>query len=225
MTTPANFDRLARAYRWMEALTFGPFLMRARCAFLGKTKQARRALVLGDGDGRFTARLLAANPNLTIDAVDASPAMLRQLLRNAGPNANRVSTHAADIRTWQPQDRYDLIASHFFLDCLATEEVAALAARLRRAAAPNALWLLSDFDIPTAGAVRLIARPLVGLLYRAFGLLTGLAVRRLPNHSAALVSAGFTLARERKLLGGLLVGQIWTHSPRSETCPSLLQIC
>lgn len=220
MTAPANFNRLARAYRWMEAVTFGPFLMRARCAFLAEAARSSRALVLGDGDGRFTARLLAANPAMQIDAVDASPAMLRQLQRNAGPNANRVRTHIADARTWHPQARYDLIATHFFLDCLTTAEVAALAARLRLAAAPNAPWLVSDFAIPTSSA-RLVARPLVAVLYRAFGLLTGLRIRRLPNHNSALAAAGFTLSRRQARLAGLLVSQLWTapSEPASNPAP------
>ncbi len=212
MSAPPNFNHLARAYRWMEALTFGPFLMRARCAFLAETQAATRALILGDGDGRFTARLLAANPNLTIDAVDASPAMLQQLHHNAGPNAARIHTHCADIRTWQPQASYDLITTHFFLDCLTTAEVATLATRLRASAAPGALWLVSDFAIPL-GPARLVAAPLIAALYRAFSLLTGLRIRRLPDHHSALAAAGFILASQRAMLGGILVSQLWIPAP------------
>ena len=65
---PPDFDRLARLYRWMEYLTFGPWLQRCRSAFLGGIANSRRALVLGDGDGRFTARLLADCPAIRIDA-------------------------------------------------------------------------------------------------------------------------------------------------------------
>src|SRR6185437_1080687 len=56
-----KFDRLARVYRWMEWLSFGPYLSRCRRAFLPQLRDARRALVLGDGDGRFTAALLRRN--------------------------------------------------------------------------------------------------------------------------------------------------------------------
>ena len=62
MTGPANFDRLARIYRWMELVTFGPLLGRCRYRFLEQLCNCRTALLLGDGDGRFAARLLAANP-------------------------------------------------------------------------------------------------------------------------------------------------------------------
>ena len=85
MNAPPDLNRLAGVYAWMEAVTFGPWLSRCRLTFLGEMRSCRRALVLGDGDGRFTARLLRANPEVEIDTVDASTAMLRALLRRAGP--------------------------------------------------------------------------------------------------------------------------------------------
>ena len=76
---PANFDRIARPYRWLEYLSFGPMLERCRFYRIPQLAEARHALVLGDGDGRFLARLLARNPSLHTDVIDQSPAMLRLL--------------------------------------------------------------------------------------------------------------------------------------------------
>ena len=206
-----NFDRLAGAYRWMEWFSFGPLLQRCRCAFLQEMKTARRALVLGDGDGRFTAALLRANSEVRVDAVDASPAMLRALVRGAGPDADRVRTIAADLRGWRPEGTaaYDLIASHFFLDCLAGDEVEALAAAVSPHLTAGAQWFVSDFAIPEGFAGRLAGRLLVGFLYLAFGLLTGLRIRRLPDHAEALRRAGFLPARRREMLFGLLFSEAW----------------
>jgi SAM-dependent methyltransferase len=214
MSAPDNapdFSPLASLYRWMEWLSFGPFLHRARCAFLSDLTNARNALILGDGDGRFTAALLRANSLVQIDTVDASPAMLRALLHRAGPNAVRIRCHAADARSLQPQstEPYDLVVTHFFLDCLSTEEIRALAGTLRPYLAPGAIWLLSDFAIPPNLYGRIFARPLVSLLYRAFGLLTGLRIRRLPDHPSALIASGFTLHSRRTFLGTLLIAEKW----------------
>ena len=176
MNPPPNFNPLARPYRWMELFTFGPFLARTRFAFLKQLANAADALILGDGDGRFTARLLRTNPAIQIEAVDSSPAMLRLLLRRAATNAARVRTHHADARHFQPPNPpYDLIVTHFFLDCLTTTEIRSLAATLRTSASPHSQWLVSEFAIPPGLYGRLIARPLIWTLYRAFGLLTGLA--------------------------------------------------
>jgi Methyltransferase domain len=218
MNKPPDFNRLARLYRWMEFFSFGPWLALTRRTFLAQFTQTRRALVLGDGDGRFTASLLRANPSVQVDAVDASPAMLHALLRRARPHADRVNISPADVRAWQPPvsaPPYDLIATHFFLDCLTTPEIRSLAATLRPAVSPSALWVVSEFAIPPGWRGRLFAGPLVAALYAAFGLLTGLAVRTLPDHASALQQAGFTLLHRRSRVGGLLIAELWSAASPS----------
>lgn len=213
---PPNFDGIARIYRWMERVTFGRSLSNCRCRFLDELRDCRSALVLGDGDGRFTARLLKANPNVQVEAVDASKAMLRELGRNAGVLGNRVRMHQADARRWQPgNSHYDLIVSHFFLDCLTTDEVAALADGLRSCTSNQTKWVVSEFAIPKSWFGRLVAWPLVKVLYLSFGLLTGLRVGRLPRHHDALSSAGFILDQKSTTLGGLLVSEFWVLSGRN----------
>lgn len=213
MNRPLNFDRLAPLYRWMEWATFGPFLARARRAFLADTEQAKRALILGDGDGRFTVRLLRSNPHVQVDALDISPAMLAALLRRAGPHRPRIRTLAADLRAVPAdalQGPYDLVVTHFFLDCLSTAHIEALTQALRPHLAPNALWIVSEFATPATWFGRHVAHPLVSVLYWAFGLLTGLPIRRLPDYSQALQHAGFTRLRQKPWLQGLLVSEIWS---------------
>jgi SAM-dependent methyltransferase len=211
-----KFDRLARVYRWMEWLSFGPYLSRCRRAFLPQLRGARRALVLGDGDGRFTSALLRHNTQIFVDAVDASPAMLQALRHRAGPDARRLRTEVRDLREWstKPAPSYDLIVTHFFLDCLTTHDVFALADRVSPAATPDARWVVSEFAVPNGAFGRWVARPVVTILYRAFGVLTGLQVRRLPDYSAALSAAGFSLEKERNWLLGLLVAQVWRRNQR-----------
>ncbi len=211
MKRAPNFDHLARIYRWMELFTFGPWLARCRFAFLPRLLNARNALVLGDGDGRFTARLLQQNPSVLIDALDASPRMLQALVLNASPRSGRIRVHPADARLWIPANPpYDLVATHFFLDCLSTREVADLAARLRPHLTPHARWVISEFATPRSPFGWFIALPVVTALYFAFGVLTGLDRFHLPNHHQALSQAGFTLLDRQQRLGGLLVSELWS---------------
>lgn len=206
-----DFNRLASLYRWMEWASFGPFLGLCRRTFLIRLRDCRRALFLGDGDGRFSARLLSAYPHIRVDAVDASPSMVRALVRRAGEHGDRLTTCVADIRAWSPQgDRtYDAVVSHFFLDCLTTAEIRDLARRIYPVLTPNALWVVSEFAVPPTPYGRWFARPLVALLYWAFGGLTGLRVRRLPDHAAAMQQAGFRLLERRSHLLGLLISELW----------------
>lgn len=171
--------------------------------------------MLGDGDGRFTTRLLKENPLVLVDAVDASVEMLRALVQNAGHRSGRVRIHLADAREWEPHSpAYDLIVTHFFLDCLTTAEVTALARRLRENVTPKAVWAVSEFAIPEGWFGGLVARPVVQALYLAFLVLTGLRVQRLPDYRSALEAAGFELARKQEALGGLLVSELWTPRAR-----------
>ena len=211
-----NFDSLARVYRWVEWLSFGPALARSRRFFLSELGECRHALVLGDGDGRFTARLLEHNREIRVDAVDASPAMLSELRRRAGPHRGRVETHLADVRAWTPPEMdYDLVVTHFFLDCLSTDEAANLARRAHSCMAPRGFWLVSEFNEPAGWFGRIVAGPLISFLYRSFGLLTGLKIRRLPDHRQALADTGFALMRRHSSLGGLLVSELWKPDLRS----------
>lgn len=210
--SPPNFDWIAKPYRWLEYGSFGPLLERCRYYFLSDCTQARRALVLGDGDGRFTEQLLLANPAIQVDAVDASAAMLRELQqrsRSIGAG-QRVRIIQADIRTWSPEPRgYDMVVSHFFLDCLLPLELEELVERVSASLAPQALWLISDFSIPEGGWRRPLARVLVRFLYFAFRVLTKLEVRQLPDYSHILAQRGFLRLRQKTFLGGLLITDLW----------------
>jgi SAM-dependent methyltransferase len=197
----------------MEYLSFGPVLERCRFYSIPALASARRALVFGDGDGRFLARLLAAAPNLHADAVDASPAMLR-LLRGRVSRigaGDRLTMTCADARTWEPRaSGYDLVVTHFFLDCLTEGEADRLIAGLGSHLAPGARWVVSEFQVPAGGALRRgLARVVIAALYAAFGVLTGLAVRRIPPWRALLTRHGFTRAATRGWLGGLLMSEVW----------------
>jgi SAM-dependent methyltransferase len=209
-----NFDPVARPYRWMEYATFGRALQRCRTHFLPQLAHRRRALVLGDGDGRFTAALVAANSTIEVDAVDISAAMLRLLQRNSTSAGDRVRTHHIDALTFMPRATYDLIASHFFLDCLTQAEVEALVARLMPYLAADGLWAVSDFRIPE-GRMEWPARILIAALYRAFRLLTGLRPDRLPDHAAAFSAAGFRCLSHHDSLLGVLRTELWS-APRSD---------
>lgn len=211
MKPAPNFDRLAGPYRWLEKLTFGNLLWTCRCAHLDAMRSARTALILGDGDGRFTARLLEVNPLVEIDAVDASSAMLRSLAGRAGLNSDRVRTHLADARLFTPPlCQYDLIVTHFFLDCLTTQEVITLASRLRQHLSSSSRWVISDFAVRDGWFGSLLARPLVTALYLGFAILARTRVFRLPDHRSALETAGFVRQSRSSFASGLLFSEIWT---------------
>lgn len=217
-----DFDGLARIYRWLEYLSFGPALQRCRTRLLAALTVPRdaNALVLGDGDGRGLHALLSRRPDLTVTAIDASSAMLHQLLWRCDRHRERVSVISGDAReitrTLAPQPRFDLIVTHFFLDCLDGPGLRLLIHNATAHTCPDATWLLSEFRI-APGWRAAPSRLLVALLYLAFGALTGLRTRSLPDHARALGEAGWHRVCEEHSLGGLLTSELWQRLPSGHT--------
>jgi hypothetical protein len=92
-----NADSIARGYRWLEYVAFGFELEHARFDFLSHAAEARRVLILGEGDGRFLARLLESNRHASIAVIEASPRMI-DLARPRVPiwECSRVEFHRTD---------------------------------------------------------------------------------------------------------------------------------
>ncbi len=211
-----NCDRIARFYRTLEYLSFGGALQACRVMYLRDTADCRRALVCGDGDGRFTAALLRANRGALVDYVDLSAGMAgvaRRRVEAIGVEAiARATFHTGDVREFSSGDgaaAYDLITAHFFLDCFDDADTAIVARTLASFAEPGAMLLLSDFRIPPRGVMRYVAAAIIRGLYGAFRITTGLRVTRLPKYESALESAEFRKERETLKLGGLLVASLW----------------
>jgi ubiquinone/menaquinone biosynthesis C-methylase UbiE len=212
MTAPARFGRLARAYRWMEYFSFGPYLQQCRTLRMDEAASHRRALVYGDGNGRFLAELIRRAPAIQATAVDASAVMLRQAARKL-PDGSHVRFVHADALACEPaqfpEAPFDLVVSHFFLDCFTEPEVELLLSRVQNALCDDAIWIVSDFAIPERAPAKQIAALIVRGLYVAFGLLTGLTTRRLPDHGRMMQNAGWRLEDRQELLFGLLISERW----------------
>jgi ubiquinone/menaquinone biosynthesis C-methylase UbiE len=198
-----NCDFIAPHYWWIERLGMGRALERRRRWFLPELENARRALVLGDGDGRFLRELLRRNSVVRTDYVDLSRGMLELARRKAG--AERVSYRQADARAVElPPGEYDLIATHFFFDCFGADEMDVLIGRIAAAAKPGAQWVVSEFRTPN-----IPARLLVSALYLFFRITTGLKTRKLADHRPVMLAHGFRLINASHSHGALVVSELW----------------
>lgn len=207
-----NCNRIARAYRWLEYLTFGRTLQTRRCAFLDQISSARNVLILGDGDGRFTAELVRRHTEVVVDSVESSPKMSRLAARRIARCTSgepRVRQIQGDARIVPLTQRYDLIVSHFFLDCFRTEDLERFIPHISARLVPGGQWLISEFQVPARGLSRLLAALMIGCLYLAFRMLTGLEATRLPEYVAVLEGNGFRRIACQTAAGGMLVSELW----------------
>lgn len=208
-----SFDRLAPIYRALELVLAGDKLQRCRLAHLAQTKHARKALLLGEGAGRFIVPLLQINPVVQVTCVDASALMLKQTklaMERAGLDPARVEFVCADILHWQPATGgFDLIATHFFLDCFRAEQLEALIPRLSAFAFSEATWLVSDFTSPPHGLSRLRAELILWSMYRFFRIVTRLPANQLVDYTPKLGQHGFRLVARETFEWGLLRSDHW----------------
>lgn len=212
-----SFDRLAPHYRWMEWLLAGGKLQRCRTAFIGDIPPPRRVLMLGEGNGRCLVELLRAFPEAHFTCVDESAEMLecaRVRVRKHGLSEAGIEFVHADALRWEvPPARFDLLVTHFFLDCFAPEQLAALVPRLAAAATPDARWLLADFCEPSSGIAKWRARWILRAMYFFFRRVTRLPARRLTPPDAFLEHSGFALSKRHLVEWGLLHGDLWQRAP------------
>jgi len=215
-----SFDAIAPHYRWLETVTAGPLLQQCRTAFLGEFAQARHVLLLGEGRGRFLLELMRVNCEAQITCVDASARMLaltREAVRNSGFPEDRVrfvhtdvvaEVRGSGVAAWGDSE-YDAVASHFFLDCFAPEQLRALITTVAACVAAGSPWLISDFCIPERGWQRVRARLILAGLYRFFRTATKLHARRLTAPDGCLGRMGFQLKERRRFNWGLLHSDLW----------------
>jgi ubiquinone/menaquinone biosynthesis C-methylase UbiE len=267
-----SFDTLAPHYRKMESVLAGNILQRCRTAFLDEAMNCHRALLLGEGPGRFLAELLRANPLVEVTCVERSPGMIEQARRTLGESElARVQFVQADALSWQPltrpsvtlpvnrntssprpsppfgteervaagrerrrvwfmgsdgvkgtsaaigsnlfpQAQFDLVVTHFFLDCFRREELEALVAKVASVSTPDARWLLADFREPERGWRRWRARLVLAVMYGFFRVVTGLSASRLTQPDGFLEAAGFRLAGRRLANFGLAHSDLWLRN-------------
>ncbi len=205
-----SFDRLAPFYRAMEILTAGGKLQRCRTAFLDEIPVPARILLAGEGHGRFLPECVRRFPESEVVVVDISARML-EIAENKVAS-DRVKFIHADILEWDARPgEFDLIVTHFFLDCFPEDQLALVVAKLGQCATPDAQWLLADFEIAPTPLAGLRSQVIIGLLYAFFRIVTGLKARALVPPEGDLEKVGFSLHRRKTHDWGLLKSEWWTR--------------
>ena len=214
-----SFDAVAPWYRALETIAFGNALQRCRVACLGENRPPRYALIVGEGDGRFLCELLRAHPGVEVDCVDSSESMLqlaRERIENELPGLrDRVRFLHRDILNWAlEENHYDLVVTHFLLDCFARAELIRIIPNLAAATKADANWLLADFRLPDQGFTRLRAQVWLAAMYHFFRLTTRIRALELIDPTPYLQAEGFALAGQHLFRRGLLKSELWRKSPR-----------
>lgn len=214
-----GWNHLARHYKTLEIVSFGPFLQRARCAWILQLADRKRILLLGEGNGRFLAEALKiAPPDARFTVIDASEGMTASAKRRIGEAIDRVEfVHARlpeALTTVDHRGPFDAVTAHFFFDCFTTEDVSKIIKGVAVNMASEAIWLVSDFHIPDQPWwKRTASRFVVGSLYLVFRMITGLRTRRLPDWESAMRANGFAAPINAGTIIGFTRSDLWRRPP------------
>jgi ubiquinone/menaquinone biosynthesis C-methylase UbiE len=202
-----NCDRIAPFYRFFEMAAFGTLLQKQRLTFLSAAQGKQRVLILGDGDGRFTQALAQTYPELEIDSIELSARMVDEAKSRIPENIRLIQ---ADIFHF-PLSRtsYDLVFTHFFLDCFSASRLHEVITRISEALTPNGTWVISEFHQAASGWRKRYTSIWLATMYLFFKWATGLETQSLPVYGPMLEAAGFLILSEKLSWDGLRVAQIW----------------
>ncbi len=207
-----SFDVLAPHYRWMEWLSAGEKLQRCRTAFLDAIEPPAKVLIFGEGNGRFLAALLQRFPQAQVTSVDASQAMIDKARQRLGAAGATVEFIHADALEWQPPGgTFDIVVTHFFLDCFREDQLRLLIPKIASAASPRATWLLADFKEADCGLRRWRSQLILRVMYVFFRLVTRLPARRLTKPDAMLAATGFERLQRSEYDWGMLHSDRWAR--------------
>lgn len=212
-----SFDAVAPWYRALETIAFGNALQRCRVACLGEVQSPRRALIVGEGDGRFLCELMRMHPDLEVDSVDASEQMLslaqKRVERELPERVDRVRFLKRDITSWAPpENHYDLVVTHFVLDCFPAAELAGVINNVSRSTKSRAAWLLADFRLPDRRFARLRARLWLAAMYPFFRLTARIQASELIDPTPLMQAEGFALSRQHLFRRGMLKSEVWRRN-------------
>jgi len=213
MCRAMTFDRIAPFYRTIEGIFAAGFLQRSRLAFLHEIPKPVHALFIGEGNGRCLAEFVKTYPSVHFTCLDSSAVMLKLAeKRIAKSQTGSVHFIHADLLTWRTDEKFDLIVTHYFLDCFDERGLEKVIPHLAALATPDAHWLIADFHQLSTGLRKWPAAFLLTALYRFFGLATGLTTRRLIPPDPFLNRSGFEKIRRRPFAFGLIHSELWKNT-------------
>ena len=205
---PRNYDFVAPFYPLLEKAAFGDRLTEARNASLCSVVMAERALLIGEGNGRFLTACVEEKIGGSITVVDSSEKMLslaRSRIRGSALQTNVELVHA-DFRDWSPlEPPFDVIVTHFFLDLFRPESQRRLIEKITALSTANTIWMNVDYRPVIHSRLH---RVIEWLQYRFDRLLSGIEADRHYDSAPIIREFGWEVQEEQSFCRGTIYSQL-----------------
>jgi len=137
----------------------------------------------------------------------------KRLEREWPERAHSVRFLHQDITSWiAPEHHYDLLVTHFFLDCFAETQLTAIVSKLARTTTGSGCWLLADFCVPAERVARLPAQVWLAVMYQFFRVTARIDARQLIDPTPFMRGEGFALAGQHSFRKGMLKSEMWRRN-------------
>lgn len=205
-----GFDRVATLYPLLENIAYAKRLKPGREHHLSALRDCRHVLLLGEGNGRFLARLLERNPQANATVVELSPRMIHCARQALGSAQSRVRWHAGSaLDAPLPAHAFDAVVTHYFFDLFPPAQQWQILRNTLPALRTGGLW--QDTEFITGGGNALAScrnRAQLTLSYRFLGLLCDFPARALHCPAPLFRQAGLAL-RDETVLCGQTAARLW----------------
>ena len=177
-----NFSWLAPFYDTLGAIAFNGNLHRSQAHLLAHyPPQLDRVLIIGGGTGKFLIELLKKVTVNKLIYLDVSPGMIRQAQKKVAkifPQQTSIEFICGSLQDI-PELEYDLIITHYFLDCFPEKEFIETSQVLKGKLAIDGYWSMVDFC--TTHSASRSKKMVVKALYKFFQLTCRLNCQDLAN--------------------------------------------
>lgn len=198
-----NFNFIAPLYDRLAGLVFGGSLRQAQSVYLSQIDTRAKVLILGGGTGWLLEILLAQQPGVEVDYIEASEEMLKSAMKRMAdqPGVNFIHGTEVDVAS----DGYGCIVTPFLLDVFEASRLNEVISGLKNALSPEGMWICTDFRNTGIWWHRW----LLWLMHRFFKLVSSLESSRLNDIDAALRSAGLEKQSEALFKRGLIFSAVY----------------
>lgn len=197
-----DFDAVSVVYDSLASLVFAGAIRRSQVELLPQIENAGNVLIIGGGTGWFLLELLRRTNAKRVVYLELSKDMLtksqRLVEREAPEHLHRVEfRHGTEQSLRDGDEKFDVIATNFFLACFGDENCTRVVTRLHPFLAQGGRWLFVDFQYPERGWRRWAAMVLFKVMFTFFNVVSDLEARRPPNYELGFQRVGLRASVER----------------------------
>jgi tRNA (cmo5U34)-methyltransferase len=193
-----GFNFLAPFYDGLARLIIGKDIVNSQLSFLKSFKECKRLLILGGGSGWILDALSEVCPDLQIDYIDLSPAMLNAAKERSINNVRINFIQGTENNI--PDRLYDGVITNFYLDMFDEKKLPDVIEKIKSSLISPARWVVTDFVNE-----RRAHNIMLNLMYLFFRTVTGIQATHLPDWQNEMKRAGCRLLESRKFSAGFIL--------------------